>query len=241
MGAFDPCSRESSAIVTQPLLTVLMLSSGLVGLETHFMDFVPHPGLLWHSTNPVHSGLRAEEESLSCPRSPKLTAAREPPSTMCLHVASQCPSFLALCSLGSCFCKTMKTLFVSCSPSTLLFHGPLTWLTSAPWHCTFLGEAMEETGVTSSLWAVAADLLGPPLLIQNLLIPVGRLKCLMVLGFLWRKKRKQIAADSPQHILPESHWDRRTQHSSLAKGPALGWRDPERRNPTGWPSLTSHN
>lgn len=59
----------------------------------------------------------------------------------------------------------------------------------SPWHCTFLGEAMEETGVTSSLWAVAADLLGPPLLIQNLLIPVGRVKCLMVLGFLWRKKK----------------------------------------------------
>lgn len=34
MGAFDPCRRESPATVTQPFLMVLMLSSGLVGLET---------------------------------------------------------------------------------------------------------------------------------------------------------------------------------------------------------------
>lgn len=151
MGAFEPCRRESPAIVTQPLLTVLMLSSGLVGLETHFMDFVPHPGLLWHSTNPV---LRTEEASLSCPRSPKLTAARESPSTMCSHVASQCPSFLALCGLGSCFCKTMKTLFVSCSPSTPLFHSPLTWLTSPHGTALSWGRPWRRLGSPppSGLW-----------------------------------------------------------------------------------------
>lgn len=34
MGAFDPCRKESSATVTQPLLMVLVLSSGLVSLES---------------------------------------------------------------------------------------------------------------------------------------------------------------------------------------------------------------
>ena len=96
----------------------------LWALKPHFMEFVPHPGLLWHSTNPVHSDLRAEKESLSCPRSPKLPAARESPSTTCSRVASQRPSFLALCGLGSCFWKTMETLFISCSPSTLFLPQP---------------------------------------------------------------------------------------------------------------------
>lgn len=91
----------------------------LWALKPYFVEFVPHSGLLWHSTNPVHSDLRAEE-SLSCPRSPKLPAARESPSTTCSYIASPYPSFLALCGLSSCFCKTMKTPFISCSPSTLL-------------------------------------------------------------------------------------------------------------------------
>lgn len=39
---------------------------------------------------------------------------------MCSHVASQHPLFPTLCGLGSCFCKTMKTPFISCSPSTVL-------------------------------------------------------------------------------------------------------------------------
>lgn len=112
------------------------------------------------------------------------------------------------------------------------------WLPSAPRHCAFLGDAMEDSGVTSSLWAVAADLLGcylqPLLLIQNLPIRVGRVNCIMALGFSGRKERKRIAADSPWHnVLPESPWDKGMQCNSPSERAVLGQRDPERRNSTG--------
>lgn len=142
------------------------------------MEFVPHPRPLWHSTNPVCSGLRAENESLFCPRNPRLPASWEFPSTVSSQVAPRHSFFLTLCCL-----PLVPPLFFS-------FCSPLTWLVSVPQHCTSLGEAMEEAGVTFSLWALAADLLGcylqPLLLIQNLLIQVGRMKCIM--GFLWKKE-----------------------------------------------------
>lgn len=155
----DECRKESPDTVMQTFCMVLVLSSGLVGLEIpHFMELVPRPGLLWHRIRPVHSDLRAEKDPLSWRRSPKLPAAHECPSITCLRVASQCPSFLSLCDWGSC--KTMKTLFVSYWPPTLLLPQPPFVSAQCPITLHFLEEAVNEAGVTSSLWAVAADLLG---------------------------------------------------------------------------------
>lgn len=156
------------------------------GLETLFhgvcSSSLLYYRLLYDRISPVPSDLRAEKESLFCPRSPKLPAALESMST------TQLPDFFTLCSLGSCFSKTIKTLLISCSPSTLFLPHPLRWVPSAPWCCTSLGETMEGVGASTSLWAVAADLLQyyfqPLLQIQNLLIQVGRLKYITALGIL---------------------------------------------------------
>lgn len=65
---------------------------------------------------------------------------------------------------------------------------------------------MEEVRASTSLWAVAADLLWcyfqPLPQIQNLLIQVGRLKFITALGIL-KKERKLIPEGSLRHnVLP---------------------------------------
>lgn len=101
-----------------PSTWCLCAIQALWALKPCFMAFVLHPGLLWHTIRPVHSDLRAEKDSLAWHRSPKLPAARESPSITCLCIAPRCPSFISLRDWGSCFCKTMKTLFVSSFPPT---------------------------------------------------------------------------------------------------------------------------
>lgn len=192
-------------------------------LKPHFMEVVSHPGLLWHSTNPVHSDLIAEKKSLSCPRSPKLPAAWEPPSTTCSHVASQRPCFLALCGLDSCFCKTMKTLFIiSWSPSTVLLSQTPYMAAQCPRTLCFPGAGRGEG------WGhlLFAGMLSPaPASDPEPANSGGKSEVLNGPGLLVEegKEMKRIAADSAWHsVLLESHRGRRMQRSSPAKG---DWRD----------------
>ena len=76
-GNFEPLSPSYSSWCTCSV-------QALWALKSHFMEFVPHPGLLCHSTSPAHSDLRAEKEPVSCPRSAKVPAAWESPS-VCSH------------------------------------------------------------------------------------------------------------------------------------------------------------
>lgn len=99
-----------------------------------------------------------------------------------------------MCSQVAFHCSFFLTLWYLSLVHPLLFstHSLLTCLASVPQHCTSLGQAIEEAGITTSLWAVDADLLGCYLqlllLIQDLLIQVGRMKCIMAMSFLWRKE-----------------------------------------------------
>lgn len=185
MDAFDPCRKESSATVTQALLMVLVLSSGLVSLETPL-----------HGVCSPSWAIMAQYQS--CPFRPE---SREGVSV--LPQKSQAASCLGV-SIHHVLARSLSTSLLPhivwlgllllqdhgdlCLSLLSSSHSPLTWLPSAARHCTFLKGAMAEAGVTSFLWAVAADLLGcclqPLLLIQNLLIQVGRVKCIMALGFL---------------------------------------------------------
>lgn len=114
----SPREGNLQPLLPSPSLWWLYFTKALWASKPHFMEFAPHLRLLYHRTSLVLSDLRAEKESLFCPRSPKLPAAWESTFT------TQLLSFFTLCSLGSCFCKTMRTLLISCSPSPLFLPQP---------------------------------------------------------------------------------------------------------------------
>lgn len=160
LSSVDGCRKESPDTVTQPFLTVLVLSSGLVSLETPLHGSCS-PSWTIMAQNQTCAFRSEGREGVS-------VLAQKSQAASCSwvsihHMLTYFPSvssFLSLCDWGSCFCNNMKTLFVSYWPSTFLLPQPPSVGAQCPITLHFLGEAVEEAGVTSSLWAVAAALLG---------------------------------------------------------------------------------
>lgn len=177
MGAFGPCRRESSATVTQPLLMAPVLSSGLLSIETP-LHGVYSPS--WAIVARYYScPFRLDSRGVSA-----MPQKSQAPSCLGVSIHHMLTRGLSA-SLLSCIMwlgllllqdhedpvyYLLVTLYCP-APTAPLCGYPVSLSTALPWGR--LGSP--------SPWRCC---LQPLLLIQNLLIQVGRVRCLMALGFL---------------------------------------------------------
>lgn len=183
----SPTEGNLQPLLSSPSLWCPYFIKALWALKPHFTEFAPHPRLFMSQNQSCPFRPEGRERVSVLPQKSQAASCF---GSLCPphNLASQHPSFFTCVAWALAFARPWKPCLSPIRPLLSSSHSPFRRLLSAPWCCTSLGETMEEVRASTSLWAVAADLLRcyfqPLPQIQNLLIQVGRLKFITALGVL---------------------------------------------------------